>query len=89
MLILVQGWFGNHRPLPSLMFNLLTLMLHPTLIGTMLMSLFFLKHFLYFLQIFKVAQNLGQSPCTIIVQGCWPKCQGENSPFLIHFLICI
>ena len=26
-----------------------------------------------FLQIFKVAQKSGQSPCTIIVQGIWPN----------------
>ena len=39
-----------------------------------------------FLRIFKVAQKYGQTPCTI-VQGCWQKWQGENSPFLLHFLI--
>lgn len=35
--------FGNHRPLPFLMFKLLTLMLHPTLIDPLLMSLGLLK----------------------------------------------
>ena len=52
----------------------------------------------FFLQIFKVAQKSHQTPCTI-VQVRWPnystgslakfhqKWQGENSPFLLHFLI--
>ena len=36
-----------------------------------------------FLQIFKVAQKLGQSPCTI-VQGHWPKItRREFSIFII------
>ena len=39
----------------------------------------------FFLQIFKVAPKSGQTPCTGSLAKFHP--QGENSPFLLHFLI--
>ena len=37
-----------------------------------------------FLQIFKVAQKLGQSPCTI-VHGLWPNFMKNDKERILHF----
>ena len=37
-----------------------------------------------FLRIFKVAQKLGQSPCTII-QGLWPNFTKNEKERILHF----
>ena len=38
----------------------------------------------FFLQIFKVAQKSGQSPCTI-VQGLWPNFVKNEKERIFHF----
>ena len=49
-------------------------------------SLSLFRSKLDFLQIFKVAQKLGQSPCTI-VQGLWPNFTKNGQERILHFII--
>ena len=47
-------------------------------------ELILIKSKLDFLRIFKVAQKLGQSPCTI-VQGHWPNFVKNDYERIFHF----